>query len=90
MHDRVVGYLLSRAAELTVRDSYDWFLIVDRLSARDTQTYVEPDPNQASWPSSRAETRTFGNSFLMKASPSAQEPTGCSEIVLSPSRNTTL
>ena len=42
--DRVEGYLLYRAAELTVRDGYDWFLIIDRLTERDVQTYVHPDP----------------------------------------------
>lgn len=42
--DRVEGYLLYRAAELTVRDGYDWFLIVDRFTEHDTETYVRPDP----------------------------------------------
>ncbi len=42
--DRVEGYLLYRAAELTVRDNYDWFLIVDRLTEREATTYAEPDP----------------------------------------------
>ena len=42
--DRVEGYLLYRAAELTVQNGYDWFLIVDRLTERETQTYVRPDP----------------------------------------------
>ena len=30
--DRVEGYLLYRAAEIAVRDGYEWFLIVDRLT----------------------------------------------------------
>ena len=47
--DRVEGYLLYRAAELTVRDGYDWFLIVDRLTERDVQTYVDPDPFYDPW-----------------------------------------
>lgn len=47
--DRVEGYLLYRAAELTVRDGYDWFLIVDRLTERDVQTYVHPDPFYDPW-----------------------------------------
>ena len=42
--DRVEGYLLYRAAEITLRDGYDWFLIIDRMTERDTQTYVRPDP----------------------------------------------
>ena len=40
--DRVEGYLLYRAAELTVRDGYDWFLILDRLTERDSRTYAAP------------------------------------------------
>ena len=47
--DRVEGYLLYRAAELALGDGYDWFLIVDRLTERDTQTYVEPDPFYRPW-----------------------------------------
>lgn len=42
--DRVEGYLLFRAAELTIRDGYDWFLIIDRFTEHDTETYVRPDP----------------------------------------------
>lgn len=41
--DRVEGYLLYRAAELTLQNGYDYFIIVDRLTERDSQTYVEPD-----------------------------------------------
>lgn len=47
--DRVEGYLLYRAAELTVRDGYDTFVIVDRLTERDVQTYVRPDPFYDPW-----------------------------------------
>ena len=47
--DRVEGYLLYRAAELTVRDGYDWFLIVDRLTERDVSTYPVPDPFYRPW-----------------------------------------
>lgn len=47
--DRVEGYLLFRAAELTARDGYDWFLIVDRLTEHDVETYVEPDPFYRPW-----------------------------------------
>jgi len=42
--ERVEGYLLYRAAELTVQNGYDWFSIVDRHLEHDTQTYVRPDP----------------------------------------------
>ncbi|MFT7359408.1 CC0125/CC1285 family lipoprotein [Parasphingorhabdus sp.] len=41
--DRVEGYLLYRAAELTVENGYDYFVIIDRLTERDVRTYVEPD-----------------------------------------------
>jgi hypothetical protein len=47
--DRVEGYLLYRAAELTLRDGYDWFVIVDRLTERDVRTYVHPDPLYDPW-----------------------------------------
>jgi hypothetical protein len=47
--DRVEGYLLYRAAELTVRDGYDSFLIIDRLTEHDVRTYVEPDPFYRPW-----------------------------------------
>ena len=42
--DRVEGYLLYRAAELTLEKGYDWFEINDRLTERDVRTYVAPDP----------------------------------------------
>lgn len=42
--DRVEGYLLYRAAELTVQNGYDWFAIIDRHTEHDVQTYVAPDP----------------------------------------------
>jgi hypothetical protein len=47
--DRVEGYLLYRAAELTVQNGYDWFLIIERLTERDVQTYVRPDPSYRPW-----------------------------------------
>lgn len=42
--DRVEGYLLYRAAELTVQNGYDWFRISDRHVEHDVRTYVAPDP----------------------------------------------
>jgi len=42
--DRVEGYMLYRAAELTLQRGYDWFLVVDRHTEHDTQTYVQPEP----------------------------------------------
>lgn len=47
--ERVERYLLFRAAELTVRDGYDGFRIVDRLVERDRETYVEPSPFHDPW-----------------------------------------
>jgi hypothetical protein len=43
--ERVEGYMLYRAAELTLRDGYDSFRIVDRLTETDQRTYVEPRYN---------------------------------------------
>jgi hypothetical protein len=47
--DLVEGYLLYRAAELTVQNGYDWFSIVDRHTEHDVQTYVQPDPTYHPW-----------------------------------------
>ncbi|MFN5129337.1 MAG: CC0125/CC1285 family lipoprotein [Sphingomonadaceae bacterium] len=40
--ERVEGYLLYRAAELTVENGYDWFRIAHRETERDRRTYYEP------------------------------------------------
>lgn len=47
--ERVEGYLLYRAAELTVQNGYDWFRIVDRQTEHDVRTYVRPDPLYRPW-----------------------------------------
>jgi hypothetical protein len=47
--DRVEGYLLYRAAELTLQNGYDWFLIVDRHTEHDVETYIRPDPFYRPW-----------------------------------------
>jgi hypothetical protein len=47
--ETVEGYLLYRAAELTLAQGYDTFIIVDRHTDRDRQTYVEPDPLYRPW-----------------------------------------
>jgi hypothetical protein len=41
--ERVEGYMLYRAAELTLQNNYDWFRIVERATDRDQRTYVEPN-----------------------------------------------
>ena len=47
--ETVEGYLLFRAAELTVQEGYDWFAIVDRNTETDRRTYVERDPFYSPW-----------------------------------------
>jgi len=42
--DRVEGYMLYRAAELTLQRGFDWFVILDRHTEHDRQTYIEPNP----------------------------------------------
>jgi hypothetical protein len=67
--ETVEGYLLFRAAELTLQNGDDWFSIVDRNTASKTKSYVEPDPLYHPWygsrfgywrPSWRFRTRGFG------------------------------
>lgn len=40
--DTVEGYLLYRAAQLTLQQGYDWFEMVDRHTEKNQQTYVDP------------------------------------------------
>ena len=47
--ETVEGYLLFRAAELTVQQGFDWFSIVDRNTDRKSYTYVDPDPLYSPW-----------------------------------------
>jgi hypothetical protein len=47
--ETVEGYLLFRAAELTVAQGFDTFTIVDRHTDRDRASYVEPDPLYLPW-----------------------------------------
>jgi hypothetical protein len=47
--ETVEGYLLFRAAELTLQNGDDWFSIVDRHTDQQTRTYVEPDPLYRPW-----------------------------------------
>ncbi len=42
--DTVEMYMLYRAAELTVRDGYDWFATVNRATDRDSRYVGTPDP----------------------------------------------
>jgi hypothetical protein len=47
--ETVEGYLLFRAAELTLQNGDDWFEIVDRNTDANRRTYVEPDPLYHPW-----------------------------------------
>jgi len=47
--ETVEGYLLFRAAELTLQNGDDWFSIVDRQTDARQRTYVEPDPLYHPW-----------------------------------------
>jgi len=47
--DRVEGYLLYRAAELTKEQGYDWFQIVDRETEHRVERRVEPDTFYHPW-----------------------------------------
>ncbi|ASK87091.1 CC0125/CC1285 family lipoprotein [Sphingorhabdus sp. SMR4y] len=42
--DTVEGYLLYRAAELTVQSGYDWFRITDHTTETERRSYVEHFP----------------------------------------------
>jgi hypothetical protein len=66
--ETVEGYLLFRAAELTLQNGGDWFAIVDRQTDAKSRTYVDPDPFYHPWyggygywrPSWRYRGRGFG------------------------------
>ncbi|THD68265.1 hypothetical protein [Phenylobacterium sp.] len=47
--ETVEGYLLFRAAEVTLQNGDDWFAIVDRQTDRNARTYVDPDPFYHPW-----------------------------------------
>ncbi|HYE47368.1 MAG TPA: hypothetical protein VEA44_16505 [Caulobacter sp.] len=44
--DTVERYLLFRAAELTLAQGYDGFVLADRETHRDTRTYYDPPPGR--------------------------------------------
>ena len=47
--ETVEGYMLFRAAELTLQQGYDWFAVVQRDTETNRRTYVEPDPLYRPW-----------------------------------------
>jgi hypothetical protein len=44
--DTVERYLLYRAAELTLAEGYDGFIMADREVSKDSRTYLEPGPGR--------------------------------------------
>jgi len=47
--DTVERYLLFRAAQLTLQNGYDYFVMVDRSTDRQAQTYATPSPGYGGW-----------------------------------------
>jgi hypothetical protein len=47
--ETVEGYLLFRAAELTLQNGDDWFAMVDRQTDARQRSYVQPDPLYRPW-----------------------------------------
>lgn len=47
--ERVEGGLLYRSAQLALQNGYDSFLMVDRQTEHDVETYVRPDPFYRPW-----------------------------------------
>lgn len=47
--ERVESYLLYRAAELTLQQHYDWFVITDREIEHRVDRQVRPDPYYRPW-----------------------------------------
>lgn len=47
--ETVEGYLLYRAAELTVQSGYEWFRITDNTTEADRRTYVDRFPRYEPW-----------------------------------------
>lgn len=47
--ERVEGYMLYRAADLTVQNGFDWFLLQDRNTEHNVHTIVQPDPFYHPW-----------------------------------------
>lgn len=47
--ERVEGYMLYRAAELTLQNGYDSFEIIERHTEHDVETRVRPDPFYPPW-----------------------------------------
>lgn len=47
--DTVERYLLYHAAEVTLRDGYDYFLLTNRRTDTQARTFIDPDPMFGAW-----------------------------------------
>jgi hypothetical protein len=47
--DRVEGYMLYRAAELTLQRGFDWFVVLDHNTEHNVRTVVRPNPLYRPW-----------------------------------------
>ena len=47
--DRVEGYMLYRAAELTMQHGFDWFVVLDHNTEHNVRTIARPDPLYRPW-----------------------------------------
>jgi hypothetical protein len=59
--ERVENYLLYRAAEITIANGFDWFVVADRHTEHDVETYVRrPSPGTYWQPNWRYYRRGYG------------------------------
>lgn len=58
--DTVERYLLYRAAELTLSEGYDGFVLADRETSRDSRTYYDPGPSRFGYGYWQPSWRYFG------------------------------
>jgi hypothetical protein len=47
--DTVERYLLYHAAEVTLREGYDWFMLANRRTDEKTSHFITPDPAFGAW-----------------------------------------
>jgi hypothetical protein len=61
--ETVETYLLYRAAELTLRNGYDWFVMADRATERHSRTYVDQPFGPGPWGYWGPTWRYYGRGF---------------------------
>jgi len=61
--ETVETYLLYRAAELTIANGYDWFVMADRATERHSQTYLDRPFGPGPWGYWGPSWRYYGRSF---------------------------